>query len=653
MNFIRVLLLLLLLPLLLLLLLLLPLLLLPLLPLTTSQLTWSINCTTAQLTPNRARPIVVATNNSVLYLAGGRGVWDGQPVDTAQGLSLLALTPVLPDPPPLPHARWDMVAAVLHGQGLVFWAGGTNESNATTHPAPSAVVDILNTTDLTWTSTQLSAARKHVSAGTVEDLAVFAGGDNSAVVDIYDASEGLWSTAALSAPRGRVGIATVGHRMFLAGGARSDDAVSDVVDVFDSRDNTWSPLAPLSEARAHVTGHGVWPWAIFVGGFTWARAGVQAPSATIDILDVRDLRWLQPAHRLSQPRSGLTVAVWERFILFGGGGQQNLEIFDTRSLSWSNVRPRLSLFIALSTPVPGLPGPHFFSTFSVNATRFACRCNVSATPARPAPAPSPWTTRGRLFVLQETEVTQVNRDRDPRRRSLVGMRVDPSSLALDRNIVYWREHDQVRRFTVSPPVHLSLIATSLRSSRPRFAATRRATSRRSASFGVCTTRTTSPRPGTGHLISSSQAMGECRLYWTETGAIWRGSLLSRRVENITSVVTPRGLLTWNSSAFGPGRSRAERNVLLIWLDWGPTPRIRRFHPAKAHVRWSGWTLARPKSSISSPRRRCLFFLVRQQECGWSDPNGPSCELGRGFRVRLRLLERRGRRVRPIPSFLRS
>ena len=70
---------------------------------------------------------------------------------------------------------------------------------------------------------QLSQARNLLSATTVGNKAIFAGGYSSVVgssdvVDIYDADSDTWSTYQLSQSRSNMGATTVGNIAFFAGG---------------------------------------------------------------------------------------------------------------------------------------------------------------------------------------------------------------------------------------------------------------------------------------------------------------------------------------------------------------------------------------------------------------------------------------------------
>jgi hypothetical protein len=98
----------------------------------------------------------------------------------------------------------------------------------------SSVVDIYNTTTSTWVSSSLSQPRSNLAATSIRNLALFAGGftgvgisekvvyypqgNYSAVVNIYDSVSGKWTIASLSQARANLTATTVGNLALFAGG---------------------------------------------------------------------------------------------------------------------------------------------------------------------------------------------------------------------------------------------------------------------------------------------------------------------------------------------------------------------------------------------------------------------------------------------------
>jgi hypothetical protein len=100
------------------------------------------------------------------------------------------------------------LAATSVGDVALF-AGGA-KTVGPTWPRPReqevSVVDIYNVTDGSWTTANLSIPRRNLTATSVGDVALFAGGtfingSSQSVVDIYNVTDGLSTTAFLSQPR--------------------------------------------------------------------------------------------------------------------------------------------------------------------------------------------------------------------------------------------------------------------------------------------------------------------------------------------------------------------------------------------------------------------------------------------------------------------
>lgn len=121
--------------------------------------------------------------------------------------------------------------------------------------------------ELAHTTATLSEPRYWISATTVDNKAIFAGGSgNSDVVDIYDANTGQWSTATLSQGRMKPVAVTAGNKALFAGGKRSSPfSVSDTVDIYDASTGLWFATT-LSVGRYNHTGTSVANKAMFAGG---------------------------------------------------------------------------------------------------------------------------------------------------------------------------------------------------------------------------------------------------------------------------------------------------------------------------------------------------------------------------------------------------
>ncbi|KAJ1958325.1 hypothetical protein IWQ62_004916 [Dispira parvispora] len=159
------------------------------------------------------------------------------------------------------------------------------------------------------TSTWLSVPRGRMAVATMDQWAIFAGGEHSDgspsdVVDIYDYHGNQWTTEKLSSPRRLLAGASLNNRYALfAGGVESPSGkYSDVVDIYDVQTRQWLPPGKLSTPRAIITTVVLGNRALFLGGQTDTdpQRGM-VPSTAVDIVDDQ-LIW---THRQLSSKVGL------------------------------------------------------------------------------------------------------------------------------------------------------------------------------------------------------------------------------------------------------------------------------------------------------------------------------------------------------------
>jgi len=95
-----------------------------------------------------------------------------------------------------------------------------------------------------WSTAQLSQARYALSATSVAQIVLFAGGINASSgetdrVDIYTSSADIWTSASLSLARYWMAAASVGTLAMFAGGAYGGNHTA-TVDVFNAQTLSWS-----------------------------------------------------------------------------------------------------------------------------------------------------------------------------------------------------------------------------------------------------------------------------------------------------------------------------------------------------------------------------------------------------------------------------
>ena len=167
-----------------------------------------------------------------------------------------------------------------------------------------------------WSTATLGQGRSSLTAASVGNKVIFAGGNNGAssgFVDVYDTSTDTWSTTSLSKDRYELASAVAGGKAFFAGGY-SDVGTThrNEVDIYYSATNTWS-TATLSVGRSYLTGTASGSKVFFAGGTSQAAVN----SNVVDIYDVSTNTW--SAATLSLGRFALAAASAGGKVFFAGG----------------------------------------------------------------------------------------------------------------------------------------------------------------------------------------------------------------------------------------------------------------------------------------------------------------------------------------------
>jgi hypothetical protein len=132
-------------------------------------------------------------------------------------------------------------------------------------------VDFYNISDDRWSVSQLSEPRNLLSAASVGNFAIFAGGYTGRimtdVVDLYNHVTNSWTTARLSVGRHKLAAASVGNYAIFAGGQNTFRTRWDLdaVDLYNSATGIWT-TAVLSASRYQLVAASSGDYAIFAGG---------------------------------------------------------------------------------------------------------------------------------------------------------------------------------------------------------------------------------------------------------------------------------------------------------------------------------------------------------------------------------------------------
>lgn len=116
----------------------------------------------------------------------------------------------------------------------IYIGGGYDENSALLN-----VVDILETSNNTWTSTTMTTAPgQSAIAGAWGSYIFFAGGNTLAlpfsdIISLYNTSTGTWTELSMSQGRYNIGLAIANGKAYLAGGSHPAGGETDLIEVLD------------------------------------------------------------------------------------------------------------------------------------------------------------------------------------------------------------------------------------------------------------------------------------------------------------------------------------------------------------------------------------------------------------------------------------
>jgi hypothetical protein len=227
------------------------------------------------------------------------------------------------------------------GSKIVF-AGGANRVDGNCqmwcNTLPSSAIDIYDVNTHAWSFAQLSQPRQGMGAVACGNKIFFAGGSNYELwfnngivysnVDIYDASSNTWTVAFLSQARTCVTAVSLGNKVLFAGGTENGGDGTTRVDIYDINSDTWSTAelsAPRYAMDAVVDGSKIY----FVGGEDW-----QDGYRNIDTYDISTNSW--STSEIEQPYYSITdvmVGNTNYWIYYWGNNQVKIKNMSTGAIT--------------------------------------------------------------------------------------------------------------------------------------------------------------------------------------------------------------------------------------------------------------------------------------------------------------------------------
>lgn len=266
----------------------------------------------------RADP-AVALHNDILYIAGGVNLGTLEESDVIDIINLNTLEQTVDQ---LSQPRHDI--SILSYENEVFFAGGSNTTfSSNIKFCPIAIIDVLNTTDNTWSIMSMPTPRAGLASISLLGKLYFAGGVTSKslesdLVEIFDVPSGTWTTDQISEPRIFPAITTHNDKIYIAGGNNTNNDLSTVVDILDIKTNTWE-TDNLSMGRTLIEAVVACDKIYFIGGsdIDFTAAAVSNSFNHVDIYDPLLDTW--SADEIINPRTWFGAATSNNNIIIAGG----------------------------------------------------------------------------------------------------------------------------------------------------------------------------------------------------------------------------------------------------------------------------------------------------------------------------------------------
>ncbi len=194
------------------------------------------------------------------------------------------------------------------------------------------------------TKAPLSTYHGGPAIGEIAGQLYVAGGFPTTVVDVYDPVLNTWSTRApIPTVRGAASAGGIGGKLYVLGGCISGDCrigVTNLLEVYDSAANTWTPKAPMSTVRAGMAS-GVIAGKLYVAGGFQSCAGSCPMVNTLEVYDPANDTWTTKAPMpTTRVQMGSAVINGKLFVVGGttngtaAGSLATLEVYDPVNDTW-------------------------------------------------------------------------------------------------------------------------------------------------------------------------------------------------------------------------------------------------------------------------------------------------------------------------------
>jgi N-acetylneuraminic acid mutarotase len=159
------------------------------------------------------------------------------------------------------------------------------------------------------------------------------------------ASEPFWTKGApMPTPRSEVAIAISADNIYVIGGFDESDQVSDIVEVYNTNNNSWTKAVPLPQSLHHTAAASFDGKIYVIGGYT--SAVTEQPWSAINklfIYDPLENKW-QEGKPMPTARGALNAAFINGILYAVGGVSSNIpvntnEAYSPTDNSWTTRKP--------------------------------------------------------------------------------------------------------------------------------------------------------------------------------------------------------------------------------------------------------------------------------------------------------------------------
>ncbi len=295
---------------------------------------------------SRTEATMIAVREGWVFVKGAEGAPEGN-VTAAQP----ELPPVAPEPPlPWPK-RAALIAALLLTVAMIVvtWPRSTPQASTEPdlpldQPREQPLTAPASNTESAWHErAQMPTRRAYLALATVENSILAIGGKSpeevTTVVEIYDPKDDLWTPGSdKPTPVAYVSAAVIGTEVYVPGGCDAESTPTRVVEVYDSLADSWREASPLPEPRCAYALAALEKKLYLFGGWDGTRY-----VTTVYVYDPQTDTWTKGEPAATGRGFAAAAALGELIYVVGGyDGERELTTcttYDPAASTWAECAP--------------------------------------------------------------------------------------------------------------------------------------------------------------------------------------------------------------------------------------------------------------------------------------------------------------------------